>query len=122
MKQIKLFFRYLYWLFIAEKPKKITANQERSYKIGFRFFFEGIKDEQGIYVEPSIDIPVRNFGITNFKFERFKEYLLITITLERPGILIGKRGHVIDELKKYLSTRELKMPVKFNLIESKIWY
>jgi ribosomal protein S3 len=62
-----------------------------------------------------------SLGITDMKFRKFKSKILLTITLERPGLLIGRYGKTIDALKKRLS--DLKnFPVEIFIIESRLWY
>lgn len=109
----------IHWLFFIEKPKKLTQNEERKYKLLFRFFFEGTRYMND---KPNIDIPVIKFGITQFKFDRYCNHLVMHIWLERPGVLIGKRGQVINTLTKYLSERGLKIPVKILIYDSKLWW
>lgn len=73
-------------------------------------------------VEPAVDIPVSKLGINSFEFDLSFNELTITITLERPGLMIGKGGKTIFELEKFLSTREYCVPVKLQLKDSKLWY
>lgn len=114
VKKILYFFN---WLFFIEKPKKLPIKKQRTYKNLIRFFFEG----SGNLVEPVIDIPIGTLGITNIEFDLYKDRLEILITLERPGVLIGKMGRVIDRLTIYLSERGLEIPVKILIKESKLW-
>ena len=58
--------------------------------------------------------------ITNVVVKNKKCCIFITITLERPGILIGKAGRTIDGLEKYLE-RIFEKPVKISIKESKLW-
>ena len=48
-----------------------------------------------------------------------KEHIL-TITLERPGLLIGKAGRDIDALRDRL-TSGLGHPIKIHIVEDKQW-
>ena len=64
-------------------------------------------------------------GITNIEFEfgdKSKDIFdyEITVTLERPGLLIGKGGRTIDELTEIL-TEQLKGRVKIYINESSLW-
>lgn len=59
-------------------------------------------------------------GITNVDFKKEKDILNITVTLERPGLLIGKTGRNIDGLRKALK-KCLKQKVEVLLIEDKSW-
>lgn len=100
-------------------------NKDKKSKIKrlFRLFFEGAGDPLEPYdmlIGPEIDIPIMKFGITNMEFFQFDEGIAFRITLERPGLLIGKAGRVIDAIQKYLSD-ELEESVKIYIVESKLW-
>ena len=102
---------------IEEVSLAVPRDVERMYKNWFRTYFEG-NDE---YVEAVEPMSICTFGITNFQVayeDATLSTIRITITLTRPGLLIGRHGRLIDALTKTLSVRE---PVKFNLIESKLW-
>lgn len=66
------------------------------------------------------DINKNIMGITNVVVKNKKSRIFITITLERPGILIGKAGRTIDGLENYL-VRIFEKPVKISIKESKLW-
>ena len=59
--------------------------------------------------------------ITDIKVKKKKFFLEITITLVRPGLLIGKGGRTIDGLKKYLE-KLLDVFVEIKVKESKLWH
>lgn len=84
----------------------------------FRTFFEGVGD----WVQPITKNPIAigHMEITDLQFA-FKENGLIelTVTLGRPGLLIGKGGRTIDALEEYLSDADNK--VKILIIESTLW-
>lgn len=66
-----------------------------------------------------------SLGITNIEVEfgdKSKDIFdyEVTITLERPGLLIGKGGRTINELTKTLS-EELEGEVKIYIHESSLW-
>jgi len=100
--------------FFKEKGKKLSSSKEMSYKFHIRSFFDGSE-----YVEPMVNVSLSSLGITNLSFRKFKKEIVITITLERPGLLIGKGGSTINRLESYLSTPEL--PVNIEIIESRLW-
>ena len=58
---------------------------------------------------------VSSLGVTKIDFSGS----IISITLTRPGLLIGRRGINIDNLTEYLS-KELKHKISINIIEDKI--
>lgn len=86
-----------------------------SVKSGFQNYFDGVLD-----YEPVIpNLPLSRLCIESLNFE-FKENICeITITLQRPGLLIGKGGSTIDGLVKYLSDKDYT--VKFQIVTSKLW-
>ncbi|MFW6243354.1 MAG: KH domain-containing protein [bacterium] len=92
------------------------------FKSCFRIFFEGCNYD---YIEQIYDnyVPIRNFEITNFKFYFEENKMFVTITLERPGLLIGKGGHTIDSLKNYINDvfKDKFKKVELNIQESKLW-
>lgn len=91
------------------------------FKIAFKTFFEGAYGIDQIYDTP---MSILNFGITNLKFDFPNNDMVITITLERPGMLIGKGGHTIDSLTKHLNEWSFENDfenVKINIVESKLW-
>jgi len=99
---------------LFNRSKKATSYI--GYKQSIIVFFEGVREYN---MEPIVDLPVTKLGITNFEFKRIKKELQITITLQRPGLLIGKHGGTINSLTKYLSNKDLS--VKILVKESNVW-
>lgn len=99
------------------KGHKLSERQKRFLKTNFRWFFEGYDYMD----EPVIDIPIPKFGITNLRFREFKDKIVFEITLERPGILIGKGGRCINSLTEHLTERMSKK-VEILIKESKLWW
>lgn len=99
-----------------DKGKKVSEKDQRYYKGKIRVFFDGscIGDEPRIK-----NVSIGQLGITNITFLKFKKHLEITITLERPGSLIGFHGNTIKKLSDYLSYKDEF--VKITVVESKIW-
>lgn len=90
--------------------------QIRKLKSLFRTFFEGCYDVEPLY---EYGFPISSLEITDLGFE-FKDGLTeMTVTLGRPGLLIGKAGRTINELEKVLSEPDQK--VKILIVESKLW-
>ena len=56
--------------------------------------------------------------ITDVNAKKKMNKIIVTITLGRPGLLIGKGGKTIDDLNGYLADR-FKKEVKIKIIESK---
>lgn len=111
---MKLLIRFADWLYNKTR-KEYTAKEKaeiNKFKSLFRFYFEGCYGE-----EPINYLPLGNFQITDLLFEFKKDFLFITVVLERPGILIGKAGTTIDGLNKYLLRANMEVKIK----ESKLW-
>lgn len=84
-------------------------------KNSFRTFFEGCEDRDAV-----VPMLISTLGITNIKFKHTRRTITMIITLERPGLLIGKGGNTIKQLQRELSLGGYK-EVKFRLIQSRIW-
>ena len=66
-----------------------------------------------------VDINVIHF--TDIKADKYKNKIIITYTMLRPGLLIGKKGQTIDMLTEHLSNyfdREIQYVIK----EKWLWY
>jgi len=105
------------WLIKLLQPKYTKEQIKRinSIKARFQIFFDGIYDE----VPAQVSITTWQLGITNFDFEFKGNLLIMTITLLRPGLLIGKGGTTIDLVSAFLSTNEHSVEIKIK--ESKLW-
>jgi hypothetical protein len=109
--ELKLKFKKL---FLNKKHEEL----KRRLKHLFRAHFEGFGD-------PCEDpmshtrTPISKYQITDLKFKFYKSKIIIIVTTERPGLLIGKGGRTIDGLTQWLSERT--MPVEIQIKESKIW-
>ena len=96
----------------------MRASLSKQVRISFLAYFEGWSYEDG-----GID-PYRivNFGIIKFSVKPQKgKKLIISIHLERPGLLIGKHGKRINALQKYLTER-FDRDVHIELIEKHIFH
>jgi len=83
----------------------------------FRAILEG---DEYIESEPIIGYEMfRKLQITNIEV-KIDKIITITVTLERPGLLIGKAGRTIDELTERLSKR-LNDKVEIIIKDSEIW-
>jgi len=90
---------------------------EKKIKTLFKLYFEGC-DNSGYDAHEYI--PIIKFGVTDLKFTKFPDKIEMMITLERPGLLIGKAGRTIDGVAAYL-TRLLDIKVDIRIRESNIW-
>jgi len=103
---------------IQTKGQTLTRqiSDQKSLKQQFRMFFEGYEGYEAV-----VEIPIHKFGITDIQFNETDEATEMTITLERPGILIGRAGTVINQLTSHL-TGYHGAPVKILIIESRLWH
>ena len=62
--------------------------------------------------------PFSSLGVTNFRMSIRKGVRHVTVTLERPGILIGKSGSTINGVEKQMSQY---MPTEIHIVESRLW-
>lgn len=92
-------------------------DESRKLKNLFRVFFDGAYETSPVY---EFAFPVSRMEITDIGFT-FKEdgSIEMTVTLCRPGILIGKMGRTIIALEEYLSDEHRKVTIK--IIESNLW-
>lgn len=59
--------------------------------------------------------------ITDVDVKIKKKLVIVTVTLGRPGLLIGKMGRTIDALTEYLK-KILERDVEILIKESKLWW
>jgi ribosomal protein S3 len=92
-----------------KKAKFQPWTRERSVKRSINWFFqnEGINRSS---------LEITNITVKETK----KDRLIINITLQRPGLLIGKEGKTINALEKYL---EMLYETRITILihESKLW-
>lgn len=100
------------------KMKFLSKKDINSYKWNIETFFEG---NYNAGIKPIIPMSLMRLGITNFGFAEYDDKVIITITLIRPGLLIGKEGSTIKKLEEHLSYRPINKPVKISVIESDLW-
>jgi len=62
----------------------------------------------------------QSLEITNITVEKQKKHLVILITLGHPDLFIGQNEGEINKSTEYIS-RITGYPIKFKLIESKLW-
>lgn len=91
----------------------------KELKSCFRLYFEGIPYDG--FIDPVVDIPIRNFEITDIQFNFKEELTEMTITLGRPGLLIGRAGTTLNAIETFLTKHE-GHAVKILIIESRLWF
>ena len=106
--------KLILWLLSLLIPR-YTEEQKRRinmFKSMFKVHFEGFED-----VVPDEPLPVYKLGVTNLEYQFVDNILHVDVTVEKPGLLIGKGGKTIDGLNTYLSGRDMRVHIK----ESNIW-
>lgn len=97
--------RVMCGLFYKNVKKDVN---ERRIKYWFQQYFEDNDLHSGIW-------QLHHIGVATSKTD-----IVVTITLGRPGLLIGKGGRTIDEITKRLSDW-LEKPVKIKINEYSVW-
>ena len=89
--------------------------------IEFSLCSEFIKDKYlNIFIKPSNGQQKPNW-LFNWCSDENKNKVILKITLSRPGLFIGKKGNLINQLIEYLS-KSIDKKVEIELIEFKsIW-
>lgn len=99
--------------------RKVSKKDQLHIKMMFRCYFEGVGDwEWG--VTPVIDIPINKFEINDIQIYKYKNDIIMKIWLDRPGLLIGRKGRTIDGLQKYMST-SYGNNIIIQLNQSRLW-
>ena len=98
--------------------KFLSKKDKTAYKWAIQTFFVGNFHEK---IEPVVFVNLMEAGITNFDFAEYDDKVVITITLIRPGLLIGKAGSTLKKLEEHLSNRAINKSVKISVIESDVW-
>ena len=95
-------------------PKKYRHS---TYNTIRRLIYNRIKNYWDEKYVTSID----SLRICDIQYKDTRTTRKITITLGRPGLLIGKAGRTIDDLQKYLTTI-YDRKVTFHIVESDLFY
>jgi small subunit ribosomal protein S3 len=92
---------------------------ERSFK---EFLIEDIRIRKGLMEK------LKLAGITTVEIERLPKSMAITITVSRPGVVIGRGGAGIEDVKKFIvgviketrkkETKDLKIDIKINEVKN----
>jgi ribosomal protein S3 len=87
--------------------KKLSAlikdKNDSKVKHTIKTYFDGFYIENLIDMAPAVKGPTtKDLQIHKIKVKTLTNKITIEISLERPGLLIGKKGYTIDELKTHL--------------------
>ena len=73
---------------------------------------------QDLKVREYFKVKLKNSSISKIELERSSENFVVSICTSRPGIIIGKRGEEIENLKKAVE-KIVKKPAQINIKEVK---
>ncbi len=106
----KLLLKLLMPLFATLKAEATQEEKELTKKtcLYLSWFFE------------ENDLSRHLFEISDIKTEDESNTVIVTITLGRPGVLIGKGGRTIDSLKEHL-TKHFQKNTEIRIIETTLW-
>ena len=92
------------WKGIGERPKQ-TDERKKIIEGIAKFYLNRSQKASNSWNEAVIKttVTIRNLGISNLHVRNDEGKTTVVITLERPGLLIGKRGENIDQLSQYLN-------------------
>lgn len=114
IRNIKNFYT---WSIIGKNPIR-SIRTRTSYAI--KGYFDGHNTYEVDDLPVEKNLSTATLGITNLRYRQFKNHLLIEITLQRPGLLIGKGGRTIDKFTEYL-TDVLDTKITLSIVESRLW-
>ncbi len=91
-------------------------NDWASTWFGGRKYIPYLKDD--LNVREFLDLKLKNMGVADIRIQRGSDTLNVIITTCRPGLLIGRGGTGIEELKKAISKRlKKKIAVRLEILE-----
>ncbi|MDO9509681.1 MAG: 30S ribosomal protein S3 [Candidatus Magasanikbacteria bacterium] len=87
----------------------------------------GKKEQISLFLKQEIEIrtflgkKLKEAGVDSFCFERTPKEMTITILVAKPGVVIGRSGQVLEELRKEIEKKYLgfKLKVKINVLPLK---
>lgn len=83
---------------------------------GGKKYIPYLKDD--LAVREFLDKKLKGMGIADIRIQRGSDVLNVIITTTRPGLLIGRGGTGIEDLKKAISTcLKKKVPVRLEVLE-----
>jgi len=115
-RTIKAFFR-------AVKKAYYSSFYYSNYRGKDDKILKEIKLTMGFFFE-SKDIPLYTLGVKDINYYILKDAntIKIKITLERPGLLIGKGGKTFNNLVKLLTQNLQMTTVTIDIEEWRFWY
>ena len=95
----------------------ITRDWHATWFAGQKDYASFVKED--INIRRAIDVMYEDAGISNVDIERDSNEVAVTIHTARPGIVIGRGGVRVDELRKRLETLTGSRRAKLNVVEVK---
>jgi len=99
--------------YICKRLCRLSKSNANYIRTLIYIFFEG--DDNMSITRLGVEAVICYYTIRNSKIT-----IIIDVTLQRPGLLIGVRGTTIDALTEYIN-RQIKYPVKIKIRESQLW-
>jgi len=93
----------------------ITKDWHATWFAGQREYAGFVKED--INIRQAIDVMYQDAGISKVDIERDSNEVAVTIHTARPGIVIGRGGQRVDELRKNLENLTGSRRAKLNVVE-----
>ena len=93
----------------------ITRDWHATWFAGQREYAGFVKED--INIRQAIDVMYQDAGISKVDIERDSNEVAVTIHTARPGIVIGRGGQRVDELRKNLENLTGNRRAKLNVVE-----
>ncbi|MQG66214.1 MAG: 30S ribosomal protein S3 [SAR202 cluster bacterium] len=93
----------------------ITRDWHATWFAGQREYAGFVKED--INIRQAIDVMYQDAGISKVDIERDSNEVAVTIHTARPGIVIGRGGQRVDELRKNLENLTGSRRAKLNVVE-----
>jgi len=93
----------------------ITRDWHATWFAGQKEYASLVKED--INIRQAIDVMYEDAGISKVDIERDSNEVAVTIHTARPGIVIGRGGVRVDELRKHLETLTGNRRAKLNVVE-----
>lgn len=92
----------------------VTQNWKSIWFAGNKNYARLLK--QDIFIRSYLENRLKNFGVSSIKIERLAKKIVITIWTSRPGLVIGKKGVDIEEIRAYLA-KSVSADISINISE-----
>lgn len=122
-------WRHLKRRYFTDWKKKTL---KRRIETAFKSYFDGVRDEwpndgysshvshDVLIAEPKCQHRYKEMRITSVKVSFRRKDILLTVSTERPGMLIGARAETLDGLIQHLYEK-IKRQINIHIIEARVW-